>query len=188
MVVSEPDQRYGPGVLKKTPTTVGGDPGEPRGQQYYLGPLLPHSVRTCVLCTAIFIFCSCCNLGGRVATWLTAPRTASIAYMKYLAIEQPGRPLLPCDHAEDETWSPYPQPQATPLQSHIPCVFNSWCELSKINVDTNKSIFGTGSKLPRGDLHRTLKEVQPRLDDWRAQLPECLTLENSSVPQAFSLQ
>ncbi|OJJ97427.1 hypothetical protein ASPACDRAFT_80335 [Aspergillus aculeatus ATCC 16872] len=113
--------------------------------------------------------------------------TASIGYMKYLAIEQPERPLLSCDHAEDDTWSPYPQPQATPLQSHIPCVFNNWCELSKINMDINKSIFGTGSVLPRGDLHRTLQEVQPRLDDWRAQLPECLTLENSSVPQAFSL-
>ncbi|RAL14755.1 Zn(II)2Cys6 transcription factor [Aspergillus homomorphus CBS 101889] len=112
--------------------------------------------------------------------------TASIAYMKYLAIDRPKRPCLPCDHKVGHTWLPYPR-QADPSQSHISCVFNSFCELSKINVDTNKSIFGTGSKPSRSDLHRILREAQSRLDDWKAQLPECLTLEAITVPQGFSL-
>ncbi|PYH45573.1 Zn(II)2Cys6 transcription factor [Aspergillus saccharolyticus JOP 1030-1] len=111
--------------------------------------------------------------------------TSSIAYMKFLATEQPDRPLPPCDHEADDSWSPYPQPQASPLQSHVPCVFNSWSQLSQINAETNKSIFG--SKLSRSELQRSLTEIQAKMDEWRANLPACLSLDACTVPHAYCL-
>ncbi|RAH76607.1 hypothetical protein BO86DRAFT_404540 [Aspergillus japonicus CBS 114.51] len=112
--------------------------------------------------------------------------TASISLMKHLALDRPNRPLLPCDHSADDTWTPYPR-QMDPVQSHIPCVLNSFCALSEINVDANRKVFASGHKPPRDELEQTLQDVQARLDDWKSRLPLCLALDNLSVPQALSL-
>ncbi|OJJ95245.1 hypothetical protein ASPACDRAFT_36771 [Aspergillus aculeatus ATCC 16872] len=112
--------------------------------------------------------------------------TASISLMKHLAIDRPNRPLLPCDHPADDTWTPYPR-QMDPVQSHIPCVLNSFCALSEINVDANRKVFASGHKPPRDELEQTLQDVQTRLDDWKTKLPPCLARENLSVPQSLSL-
>ncbi|RAK74309.1 uncharacterized protein BO72DRAFT_516876 [Aspergillus fijiensis CBS 313.89] len=112
--------------------------------------------------------------------------TASISLMKHLAIDRPNRPLLPCDHPADDTWTPYPR-RMDPVQSHIPCVLNSFCALSEINVDANRKVFASGHKPPRDELEQTLQDVQTRLDEWKSKLPPCLARENLSVPQSLSL-
>ncbi|KAI2897588.1 hypothetical protein CBS63078_7910 [Aspergillus niger] len=92
--------------------------------------------------------------------------TASISLMKHMAIDRPNRHLLPCDHFEDDTWAAYPR-QVDTVQSHIPCVLNSFTALSA--------------------LEKTLEAIQARLDGWRNDLPTCLTLDNATIPQSLSL-
>ncbi|RDK41708.1 C6 transcription factor [Aspergillus phoenicis ATCC 13157] len=96
--------------------------------------------------------------------------TTSITWVKYLTIPQPDRPRLPCDHGPDETWTPYPR-QASPVQSHIACVFNNFCELSTINTYAFALIFGSGEIPPPDSLSRTLQKIRARLDGWRDNLP-----------------
>ncbi|GAA92851.1 C6 transcription factor [Aspergillus luchuensis IFO 4308] len=112
--------------------------------------------------------------------------TTSITWMKYLATTQPDRPLLPCDHGPAETWVPYPR-EASPVQSHIACVFNNLCELSTINTDASALVFGSGQIPPPDSLPRTLQKIRARLDGWRDNLPECLTPEKVTVPHALTL-
>ncbi|KAL7649400.1 hypothetical protein ACMYSQ_012241 [Aspergillus niger] len=112
--------------------------------------------------------------------------TTSITWMKYLATTQPDRPRLPCDHGPDETWVPYPH-QASPVQSHIACVFNNLCELSTINADASALVFASGQIPPPDILARTLQKIRARLDRWRDNLPDCLTLKNVTVPHALTL-
>ncbi|GLA32902.1 hypothetical protein AnigIFM63326_001548, partial [Aspergillus niger] len=112
--------------------------------------------------------------------------TTSITWVKYLAIPQPDRPRLPCDHGPDETWTPYPR-QASPVQSHIACVFNNFCELSTINTYAFALVFGSGEIPPPDSLSRTLQKIRARLDGWRDNLPACLTPENVTVPHALTL-
>ncbi|GLA18851.1 hypothetical protein AnigIFM62618_006506 [Aspergillus niger] len=112
--------------------------------------------------------------------------TASISLMKHMAIDRPNRHLLPCDHSEDDTWAAYPRQMDT-VQSHIPCVLNSFTALSEINVNASRLVFATGLKTPPGELEKTLKGIQARLDGWRNDLPTCLTLDNATIPQSLSL-
>ncbi|KAI2860283.1 transcriptional regulator family: Fungal Specific TF [Aspergillus niger] len=112
--------------------------------------------------------------------------TTSITWMKHLAITQPDRPRLPYDHGPDKAWTPYPR-QASPVQSHIACVFNNLCELSTINMYASALVFGSGQIPPPDSLARILQKIQARLDRWRDNLPECLTLENVTVPHALTL-
>ncbi|GLA56181.1 hypothetical protein AnigIFM63604_005051, partial [Aspergillus niger] len=112
--------------------------------------------------------------------------TTSITWMKYLAITQPDRPRLPYDHGPDKAWTPYPR-QASPVQSHIACVFNNLCELSTINMYASALVFGSDQIPPPDILARTLQKIRARLDRWRDNLPECLTLENVTVPHALTL-
>ncbi|KAI2969823.1 hypothetical protein CBS147352_2455 [Aspergillus niger] len=112
--------------------------------------------------------------------------TASISLMKHMAIDRPNRHLLPCDHFEDDTWAAYPR-QVDTVQSHIPCVLNSFTALSEINVNASRLVFATGLKTPPGALEKTLEAIQARLDGWRNDLPTCLTLDNATIPQSLSL-
>lgn len=107
--------------------------------------------------------------------------------MKHMAIDRPNRHLLPCDHFEDDTWAAYPR-QVDTVQSHIPCVLNSFTALSEINVNASRLVFATGLKTPPGALEKTLEAIQARLDGWRNDLPTCLTLDNATIPQSLSLQ
>ncbi|PYH91114.1 C6 transcription factor [Aspergillus ellipticus CBS 707.79] len=114
-------------------------------------------------------------------------QTTSITWTKYLAITQPDRSRLPCDHGPDDTWTPYPR-QANPVQSHIACVFNNLCELSTINTDASALVSSSGQIPPPDSRARTLQKIRARLDRWRDNLPECLTLENVTVPHALTLR
>ncbi|RDK41112.1 C6 transcription factor [Aspergillus phoenicis ATCC 13157] len=98
----------------------------------------------------------------------------------------PDRPLLPCDHGPAETWVPYPR-EASPVQSHIACVFNNLCELSTINMNASVLVFGSGQIPPPDSLPRTLQKIRVRLARWRDNLPECLILENVIVSHALIL-
>ncbi|RAL03710.1 Zn(II)2Cys6 transcription factor [Aspergillus ibericus CBS 121593] len=113
--------------------------------------------------------------------------TASISLMKNLAIDRPNRPHFPCAHRTDDPWVPYPR-QINPIQSHIPCVLNSFTALSEINVHANRMVLASGLEPPLHQLVRTLKDVQRRLEDWKNKLPPCLTLDNTTVPRSLSLQ
>ncbi|PYI00418.1 C6 transcription factor [Aspergillus sclerotiicarbonarius CBS 121057] len=112
--------------------------------------------------------------------------TASICLMKHLALAPPDRPRPPCNHNPDDTWVPYPH-RASPVQSHISCVFNGFCELSTIAIHATSLVFGSEPKPSPEDLTHILKEVRTRLDQWRDNLPECLIVENITVPHALTL-
>lgn len=105
-----------------------------------------------------------------------------------MVIARANRPRLPCDHGNpSDTWSSYPR-QAEPTQSHISCVFNSFCDLSDISVDANALVFKDGRKHPRKELEQILDGIRKRLETWKAGLPECISLENATVSQTLSLQ
>ncbi|GLA93297.1 hypothetical protein AtubIFM57143_010646 [Aspergillus tubingensis] len=103
--------------------------------------------------------------------------TASISLMKHMAI----------DHLEEDIWTAYPR-QMDPVQSHIPCVLNRFTTLSEISVDANRLVFASGLKSPRDELEEALKGILKRLDDWKSNLPTCLTPDNPTVSQSLSLQ
>lgn len=97
--------------------------------------------------------------------------------MKHMAI----------DHLEEDIWTAYPR-QMDPVQSHIPCVLNRFTTLSEISVDANRLVFASGLKSPRDELEEALKGILKRLDDWKSNLPTCLTPDNPTVSQSLSLQ
>lgn len=89
---------------------------------------------------------------------------------------------------KDDVWQPYPRSTDAGVPSHISCVFNRWCAIACIAVEISRAIYCEEDRIPRAEMLPFINVIYQKLQDWYADMPECLLVENITVPHALSLQ
>ncbi|KEY83711.1 transcription factor C6 [Aspergillus fumigatus] len=117
-------------------------------------------------------------------------RTASVSLMKHFESHPPQQsPITRIIHQrhKDDVWQPYPRSTDAGVPSHISCVFNRWCAIACIAVEISRAIYCEEDRIPRAEMLPFINVIYQKLQDWYADMPECLLVENVTVPHALSL-
>ncbi|KAH1811127.1 hypothetical protein KXX35_006363 [Aspergillus fumigatus] len=117
--------------------------------------------------------------------------TASVSLMKHFESHPPQQsPITRIIHQrhKDDVWQPYPRSTDAGVPSHISCVFNRWCAIACIAVEISRAIYCEEDRIPRAEMLPFINVIYQKLQDWYADMPECLLVENVTVPHALSLQ
>ncbi|EDP47798.1 C6 transcription factor, putative [Aspergillus fumigatus A1163] len=116
--------------------------------------------------------------------------TASVSLMKHFESHPPQQsPITRIIHQrhKDDVWQPYPRSTDAGVPSHISCVFNRWCAIACIAVEISRAIYCEEDRIPRAEMLPFINVIYQKLQDWYADMPECLLVENVTVPHALSL-
>ncbi|KAF4170547.1 hypothetical protein CNMCM8694_004124 [Aspergillus lentulus] len=116
--------------------------------------------------------------------------TASVSLMKHFDIHPPRQsPVTRIIHQrhKDDVWQPYPRSTDAGVPSHISCVFNRWCAIACITVEISRAFYQEEDRIPRAEMLPFVNDIYQKLQDWYADMPECLLIENVTVPHALSL-
>ncbi|KAH1430351.1 hypothetical protein KXX32_004046 [Aspergillus fumigatus] len=119
-----------------------------------------------------------------------AQETASVSLMKHFESHPPQQsPITRIIHQrhKDDVWQPYPRSTDAGVPSHISCVFNRWCAIACIAVEISRAIYCEEDRIPRAEMLPFINVIYQKLQDWYADMPECLLVENITVPHALSL-
>ncbi|EAW08929.1 putative C6 transcription factor [Aspergillus clavatus NRRL 1] len=116
--------------------------------------------------------------------------TASVTLMKHLDLQPPKRPPISkvwhLIHVSD-IWRPYPYPTDVGIPSHITCVFDHWCAIASITAKICQTFHNEEDRIPRAELPPVVTRHYGQLQQWYADLPDCLQVEALTVPHALSL-
>lgn len=86
-----------------------------------------------------------------------------------------------------DSWTPYPK-QLDPIQGHLSCVFHRWCDLCCIMISFTRTFFGSEGKPSSSEIPAIGQDIQRQLQGWYTNLPDCLRVEETTVPHVLNLQ
>ncbi|PLB49138.1 hypothetical protein P170DRAFT_436770 [Aspergillus steynii IBT 23096] len=112
--------------------------------------------------------------------------TAAVSLMKHIDVKPPRRPRVAIRHDPHDVWSPYPR-QAEPVPGHHNCVFDRWCDLSCICIEISRAFHDVDDRSPQFSITHVVNDIYRQLQGWYANLPECLHVENATVPHILSI-
>lgn len=107
-------------------------------------------------------------------------------------MKKPDIKRLPEDHDPTDTWAPYPL-QADPRPSHTNCVMNALRDLQVIAWDISEYFFGdndleNNGMPPYSELERIIDQFYRRLQDWKKNISDCVSVGHTTTPGVIDLQ
>lgn len=121
-------------------------------------------------------------------TGLNFSSTVNLCALRHVDMEPPQRPRPLLNHEKaSESWTPYPK-QMDPIPNHLSCSFHRWCDLCCIMIAITRTFFNSADQPSPSEVLSISKNIECQLQGWYANLPDCLCVQETTVPHILSLQ
>lgn len=113
-------------------------------------------------------------------------RISRFATFKHTDLDPPRRGQLPNDHDPKDTWACYPSSLES-APAHTSCVFNSYCELSRLHCEIIHALFHPTQRPSEAELEDSVRRFYKKVQKWRQDLPSCIQTEDAAGPHILCL-